>query len=351
MKIMKNYTFYAFLISFFFMNTLLAQENFETKVKEISEKIERITKKEKEALKMEVDAVNTEFKNGLLTENQLEEKKLQLAEKRAKIIEYEVSELQKELNELVQQKVDGKIDETETIHKHVYKFDFPVKIKEENKYYHRKKSNRTSQFVFAFGLNNLMTDNSLEHSDFRYWGSHFYEFGVTYNKGLFKNDNLIHLKYGLSLMYNNLRPENDQYFTDNGNQTTLTTSSINLKDSRFKNVNLVVPIHLEFDFSGNNRKSEHHSFKTHQSTRIGLGGFVGANLKSKQILKYRDEANNKVTEKTKGDYNVNDFIYGLSAYIGYKETSLYVKYDLNPIFKHNLVDQNNISLGIRFDLN
>ena len=39
--------------------------------------------------------------------------------------------------------------------------------------------------------------------------------------------------------------------------------------------------------------------------------------------------------KQKGDFNVNNFIYGLSAYIGYKETSLYVKYDLNPIFENN----------------
>ena len=29
---------------------------------------------------------------------------------------------------------------------------------------------------------------------------------------------------------------------------------------------------------------------------------------------------------------------------------LYVKYDLNPIFKNAAVDQRNVSLGLRFDL-
>jgi len=29
---------------------------------------------------------------------------------------------------------------------------------------------------------------------------------------------------------------------------------------------------------------------------------------------------------------------------------LYLKYDLNPLFKDNVIDQNNISLGLRFDL-
>ena len=35
----------------------------------------------------------------------------------------------------------------------------------------------------------------------------------------------------------------------------------------------------------------------------------------------------------------SDFNYGLSAYVGYKAASLYVKYDLNPMFKHNNIDK------------
>jgi hypothetical protein len=30
---------------------------------------------------------------------------------------------------------------------------------------------------------------------------------------------------------------------------------------------------------------------------------------------------------------------------------LYLKYDLNPMFKDNAIKQNNISLGVRFDFN
>ena len=347
---MKKHNLYLITCMLLVLTSVNAQETFEHRVREIADKIEKITKEEKEALKIEVEAVNVEFENGTLTELQADEKKLKLAEQRAKQITKKVSELEKELTQLVQEKVDGKINDEK--HGEKYSFTFPgMKSKEDKMESKRKKSSASSQFVFAFGVNNLMTDNSVQHSDYRYWGSHFYEFGITCNKRLFKNDNLLHLKYGLSLMYNNLRPNNDQYFIENGNQTVLTTNAIDLKESRFKNVNLVAPVHLEFDFSGNNRKSEHHKFKTHESLRIGMGGYLGTNLKTKQILKYRDLADNKVIEKTKGDFNVNDFIYGLSAYIGYEETSLYLKYDLNPLFKNNVVDQNNISLGIRFDLN
>jgi hypothetical protein len=200
------------------------------------------------------------------------------------------------------------------------------------------------------GLNNLVTDGKVQDSDYRFLGSHFYELGVSYNSRIVKNNNLLHAKYGLSVMYNNLRPTDNRNFVINGNQTNLLVNPVDIKDSRFRNVYLVAPVHLEFDFSGKKMKEDKPFFKTHQSFRLGVGGYAGINLKSKQIIKY-DDNDLKATEKAKGDFNTSNFIYGLSTYIGYKETSLYLKYDLNPLFKDNAVKQNNVSLGLRFDLN
>jgi hypothetical protein len=195
-----------------------------------------------------------------------------------------------------------------------------------------------------------VTEGSVANSDFRYWGSHFYEWGITANTRFFKNDNLLHLKYGLSLMYNNLRATDNRYFVVNGDQTDLVESPIHLEDSRFRNVFLSVPVHLEFDFTKAKVKDGKKIFRTHESVRLGIGGYAGMRVKSKQILKYEDGGRD-VTQKTKGNFNVNDFIYGVSTYIGYKETSIYLKYDLNPMFKDNAIKQNNISLGFRFDFN
>jgi len=36
--------------------------------------------------------------------------------------------------------------------------------------------------------------------------------------------------------------------------------------------------------------------------------------------------------------------------VGFDGIQLYAKYDLNPIFKDALVEQRNVSLGLRFDL-
>jgi len=116
------------------------------------------------------------------------------------------------------------------------------------------------------------------------------------------------------------------------------------------NLHHVFPAHLEFDFTKTKDRDGKKIFKTHQSIRLGMGGYAGFRIKSKQLLEF-DSDGHDVTVKEKGGFNTNDFIYGVSAYIGYKATSIYLKYDLNSLFKDNAIKQNNISLGVRFDFN
>lgn len=216
----------------------------------------------------------------------------------------------------------------------------------------KRQNRRTqSQLVFAAGVNNVVTNGSVANSDFRYWGSHFYEVGLTLNTRLNKDHNLLHLKYGMSLIYNNLRPADNRYFDVSGNKTYLTTSPTKLDDSRFTTVNLVFPVHFELDFSKNSENNGKKTFNSHESFRMGLGGFAGFNLNEREEVIFNDSNNNEVTQNTKGGFNAGQFIYGLSAYIGHKQKSIYVKYDLNPLFANNPIKQNNISLGLRWDFN
>jgi hypothetical protein len=363
---MRNFTIYLTLLLCLFASKLIAQDTFEKKAKTIGDKIVQITIEEKATLKMEVEEVNLQLEKGTITKEQADEKKIKLAEARATIIENKIAVTHNELRDLVQAKVDGKIDNpiidkpygtsiiigssNDSIHGREINIS-SMKVYENDKEKQQRQSKRTtSQLVFAAGVNNLVTGSKVAGSDFRYWGSHFYELGLTYNTRIAKNNNLLHAKYGLSLMYNNLRPTEDRTFVVTGNQTNLESSSIDLKDSRFRNVYLVMPLHLEFDFSGKNEKDGKSYFKTHDNFRLGLGGYFGTRIKSKQVLQY-DSNNHEVNYKEKGDFNVNNFIYGVSAYVGYKATSLYVKYDLNPMFENNVIKQNNISLGVRFDFN
>ena len=324
-----------------------AQQTFESQIKSISSKIENITKEEKSALKIEVEAVNVQLETGLISKEVADAKKQKSAENRAKNIEARVAVEQQKLEDLVQQKVDGKLVEKDSSRINLIQINYDKNIFNKNK----TEKRTTSQFVFAFGANNLVTNKAVANSDFYYWQSHFFEWGFTENTRIFKNHNLLHLKYGFSVMYNNICPTDNRYFVPAPNsQTNLEVFPYELEDSRFKNVYLVAPLHLEFDFSGNKSNYGNSSFSTHKGVRFGIGGYGGFRIKSKQKMYYNID-DDKIRIKTKGDFNANDFIYGVSSYLGYKEMSLYLKYDLNPLFKNNPVDQNNISLGVRFDLN
>ncbi|HTG66116.1 MAG TPA: hypothetical protein VL859_07055 [Flavobacterium sp.] len=343
---------------------------FEKRAKAIGDEIKSITDNQKKALKAEIDTIDNDFAKGIISKEKAEELKLKKAEERAAMIDEKVTIEEGKLSQLVQDKVDGKFAEFEE--KNVYKERTKVVLGINNdsihkygrelnltgvKFYNgkddkqiRQSKRTTSQMVFATGANNLITDGVVANSDFKYGKSRFYEWGLTLNSRIIPNHNLLHAKYGLSLMYNDLRPTDNRSFQVNGIQTDLVVSSVDLKDSRFRNVNLVVPLHLEFDFTKPTVINDKTYFKSHDSFRLGLGGYFGANLKSKQIIKY-DLDGYKTVDKTRGDFNTNDFIYGLSTYVGYKATSLYLKYDLNPLFKDNAVKQNNVSLGLRFDFN
>jgi hypothetical protein len=348
---MTKIIFYLTALMLLFISKIQAQQTFESQVKSISTKIETITKEEKSALKTEVEAVNVALQNGKINKEEADKEKQKLAETRAKNIETRVAVEQENLKTLVQNKVDGQITGLDTLKK-------PTKIilkweKGDKNYVHKAKAEKrtTSQFVLAFGANNLVTNKAVANSDFYYWQSHFLEWGFTKNTRIFKNDNLLHLKYGFSVMYNNICPTDNQYYVPGANgQTNLEVFPYKLEDSRLKDVYLVAPLHLEFDFSGNKSNYGNSGFSTHKGVRFGIGGYGGFHIKSKQKMYYNID-DDKIRIKTKGDFNANDFIYGVSTYLGYKETSLYLKYDLNPLFENNSVDQHNISLGVRFDFN
>ena len=332
------------------VNKVCAQEKtFEQKAKEIAVQIKTIAEEEKRALKAEVEALDKAVELGKMTKEEAKTSKAKIAEERAKNIETKIAAQEKALLDLVNENVT--IEEpNDSLKKN--SFSIPGGLKYKNYDKNKSENRTTSQFVLATGYNNLVTNNMVANSQFGYARSVFFEWGVTWKTRLSNNSNLLHLKYGAGFMYNQLHATDNRIFADINNQTVLVDAGVETKAKRtyFKNVYFVVPMHLEFDFSKTKMVDDKKVFKSHTGARFGIGGFVGVNTNSKQFIEY-EQNGYKFKEKQKGDFNVNDFTYGVSTYIGYRAYSLYLKYDLNPIFKNNPVDQNNISLGIRFDWN
>lgn len=359
---MKNILL-AFLL-FIGISAHAQDENFEAKVKEISRKIERVTLREKTFLKDEIKEIKNRLENKEISKEEADRLKIAAAEKHAEAIEEKIETLREELEVLVENKANQEIEspkKSETIEEDV-EFFFE-KIVEKNhkkfgkhkkKHWKKEKNNSkrtTSQFVFAYGVNNVISNHqikSLDHSDYKFWKSHFYELGGTYKTRISKKPSMAYVKYGFSFVWNLLRTEDNLYHVVNGDVTSLQVHAQDLSESKLRNVQFNFPVHLEFDFSKNKLGSN--GAKTdryHKALRIGLGGYVGANISTKQKLKYENDAGHKVKEYQKGDFNTSKLTYGLSSYISYKSVGLYAKYDLAPLFKDTEI--RNVSMGIRFD--
>ena len=350
-------TFIYILLGMLSWSSLEAQTGFETRIKAIKNEINAIKSEEKAQLQEEVEAINQRLESGDIAENEANILKERSAIACAGRIAARVEPLAEEIQSLIQDEIHHE-DEMESIKSDIdsalddVKASVSIGGKKKKAKKFKNENQTTTQFVFAVGLNNILTDgklSSMKDNGIKGSTSRFYEWGVTWKTRLIETSPLLNLKYGLSLTYNNLRPDDNTYYAKLGNQTQLAPFTKELSsEPYFRTTNLVVPVHLEFDFSKKIMKDDQSIIKTQKGFRIGIGGYAGINTRAKQVLEYREDGlKNEITSK--GKYNTNSFVYGMSGYIGYKKLSLYTKYDLNPLFKSNPVDQNNISFGLRFD--
>lgn len=368
-KSMKHYLAAIALIIGFGVHA--QQKSFEQQVNEISKNITEITEREKSLLKTEVELINKKLEAGEITSEQAQKQKLEASEKRAAIIAESVKVEETKLQELVNARANGDIpaatasqdetfvigNKTITVSSDDWNWDWDWsddrdEFKNDNSRPRKTKARRKSgHFVFAFGVNSVLVDhqfNSLSDSDYK-TSSFFFELGGAGKFRMSKKQSIFYLKYGGSILWNNLRPTDNRYFVVNGDQTELQTYPVNLKNSaRLRNIEFIVPLHLELDFTKPKKYDDGYiRYREGRALRIGMGGYGGFRLQTKQFIKYwQDDI--KYKEKSRGSYNASDFIYGLSAYVGYRDTALYMKYDMNPLFKNG--DERNISMGLRFDI-
>ncbi|SHJ47127.1 hypothetical protein [Pseudozobellia thermophila] len=351
-------TYLIVLLLTFFAHQALAQEDGDTsyEIQRLEGKKEEVVQNEREALKIEVEEINGRLRNKEITKEEAGRLKKAAAEKRAKNIENKLAIIENSIQLL---KRTGTTDlnlDTNSIEVAIGGKDeggdvlFGVKYNSGN----QKKvvfDKRTYSYpVVAIGLNNaLFEGGSLDDSPYKVGGSRFFELGWVWRTRVFENSNFLRLAYGASLQFNGLKPEDNQYFVMQDGEARLQEFETDLKKSKFRMDNLVFPVHFEIGPSNFSSSDEKIRYDIHNKFRVGLGGYAGFNLGTRQKLKYEVDGET-VKDKLKRSYNTSNFIYGLSGYLGFDGVLLYAKYDLNPIFKDASVDQHNISLGLRFDL-
>ena len=324
------------------------------RIEELKTQREDIENQEKEFLKVEIEAINLRLENGDVSNVEAEKLKKEAAKKRALNIENRIAIINNKIS-LLERNEDGYKTNDEDLSKIGFSIGGDegsfagIKITSKNK--PKKYDLRTtSDFVLAFGLNNVIVEgDNLNNSPYKFGGSRFFEIGWAWKTRVFKNSNLLRLKYGYSFQINGLKPTDNKYFVQQRDQTMLVEFPENLKKSKLSITNLVFPLHFEFGPSKRTDKDTYFRYSTDNQFKIGLGGYAGFNIGSRQKLKYELDGE-RIKDKQKRGFNTTNLVYGLSGYIAFDEIALYVKYDLSPIFKDQVIDQNNISVGVRFDM-
>ncbi len=311
----------------------------------------KVEEEEKELLKAEVEAINKRQDEGEITAEEANNLKKEAAKKRALNIENRLAIIDNKIA-LLKRNETGYDERRASEDGSYFEIDpgnlsIGFNLKKKKRKYDRR---TTSDLVFAIGFNNAIIEGqSLDDSPYKIGGSGFVELGWAWKTRIFDNTNFWRVKYGVSLQWNKLNIKNNQYFVRNGSEVALQEFPLNLDKAKFRMTNLVFPAHIEF---GPSRKIEHDNYfrySTYKRIKVGLGGYVGFNIGTLQKLKYEEDGRD-VKDKNKSGFNTSDFVYGLSGYIAFGGTALYVKYDLNPIFKDQEIKQNNISVGLRFDM-
>lgn len=348
------------ILTIFLISTGYTQEtSFEKKVEKISREIERTVQKEKAFLKEKVEKIQEEEAANTITKEEAAAQKEEAAAYHAAQIETKVAELKKELETLVEEKANTAVEqsaafeeelEEENVSIHSFEDTFGINSCDGNNSYSRR---TTSQFVLSYGINNVIIDHqisSFDNSEYKLWGSHFWEVGWSFKSRLSKKASMAYIKYGGSFVWNNLKPKDNQYHVMYGDQTVLEVHPMHTSVSKLRNIQFIVPIHFELDFSKpyiteDGIKKD----RTNKAMRLGFGGYGGFRLNTYQMVHYKNEDGYDVKEKHHDDFNIGNLTYGVSAYIAYKSFGVYSKYDLAPLFSNS--ENRNISIGLRLDIN
>ncbi len=363
---MRIFTLSMLVLSICLSQNVLAQET--QTIEQLKKQKELVEKEEREALKKEVESINERLDKKEVTFEEAQKLKKEAAKNRALNIENRVAILNNQIALLERKNKNPKSEsEGEWVYlqerNENYNRDKQRKNKERhrigdrnfsinwNRNYDYKYDRRTySQLVVAVGFNNALIDGeNIGDSPYRLAGSRFFELGWAWRTRVFDNSNFLRLKYGVSLQWNGLKPMDNKYFVDTDGVVTLEEFPEELNKSKFRMDNIVIPIHLEFGASTKRKSEKSIRYYTRKKFKLGLGGYAGFNMGTRQKLKYRQNGE-RVKDKIRRDYNTSNLVYGLSGYLSFGSAGLYVKYDLSPIFKDQVVDQHNISVGVRFDM-
>lgn len=343
---------------------LQAQEEKTEMTPAVKARLERLEKvkaemleEERSLLKQKVEEIDKQLADGLITAEQAKDKKEEAALVTARNIENRTAIIENKMELVKRGEFVTISDDPEEV---VYR---KRERRDRDEWYYFgdfdcfschegwSVSRRTKgNLVIAAGFSNALVDGgSLDDSPYKIGGSRFFEIGWQFKTRVFEDTNWLRLVYGINFQFNGFKPEDDRYFVRDGDLTLLEPFDGDLKKSKLRMDNLVIPVYFEMGPSRRIESNDRVRFSTHRKFRVGLGGYAGLNYTTRHKLKYKIDGE-RTKEKIKNSFNTSNTVYGLAGYIGFGDLTLYGRYGLNTIFKDPNPDQHEVAFGLRWEL-
>ncbi len=263
---------------------------------------------------------NTEELQMLIKKLEQQKELLNLNTKKKYAFEYGIQEIEKGIEEI--EKGLGEMD------------DELKTIDSEREDKREKKENRKSRFNahlsgFDFGILNFLNNRNtfiseedagiiavIPEKTFSY-GLNLFEFNIPITK------NSLGFATGAGIEWNslNLSENVNLYKASDGVIVAIETGITDVKRNKLNVTYITIPLVLEFQTPVKNKK-----------LYVSAGAFGGIRGWSKQKLVY-EVGGVKYKDKTKDDFSLSPFRYGLTARVGYGDVGIFAEYSLVPLFK------------------
>jgi len=330
-----------FLLFSFSIATIYAQkDNFDEQLKKMTQQIDSLVSIKNIDLQKDIDSINILVKNNHFSSGEAELIKKELVKQYADEVDFLIFKYTYNLKKWAK---DREVVKQVKYDKEQKSIQYTIRVIEQNtKKKHEKHSfNRSyDSWYLAAGFNNIIDNkqiNSLNESPYGLWQSRFLAFGFTHKTALAKKSRFAYFTYGANITWNTLKPDGDKYHKMVNDTMQIVDFGQELSTSKLRNVWLKVPVGLEFHL---------HTSK-YNHIKLALGVYGKMRIKTKQKLAYSvDDIDNETVQK--GQFNVQNFNYGLNAEIGENNWSIYVNYDLDNLFKHHNWQQ--ISFGLKWEM-
>ncbi|WP_051360062.1 outer membrane beta-barrel protein [Adhaeribacter aquaticus] len=194
-------------------------------------------------------------------------------------------------------------------------------------------------FIKDQGANGDVNPDNPGLYDLKPMGSRYFSFTQYLQTRVGGEKSPFYFRPGVEIAFNNFMFDRNHYIVDNNGVTEIVKeTNRSFEKSKLATSFLNIPVMGLLKFHDRNGK---------EGFKLGFGGFAGYRLGTHSKLKY-DREGKTYKDKERNSYNVDDFQYGLSFSIGYRDLELFAKYNLSDLFKENRGPNFNVlSFGFR----